>query len=59
MACENHWLPGFNFNVEESDAKGQTHETGSRDHGSEPLTVNETYRAYLFLRLSFRRMLCT
>jgi hypothetical protein len=27
MAYENHWLPGFNFNVEESDAKGQTHDT--------------------------------
>jgi hypothetical protein len=24
MAYENHWLPGFNFNVEEWDAKGQT-----------------------------------
>ena len=22
MAYENHWLPGFNFNVEEWDAKG-------------------------------------
>jgi hypothetical protein len=27
MAYENHWLPGFNFNVEEWDAKGQTYET--------------------------------
>ena len=27
MAQENHWLPGFNFNVEEWDAKGQTYET--------------------------------
>jgi len=27
MAYENHWLPGFNFNVEESDAKGDTYET--------------------------------
>ena len=24
---ENHRLPGFNFNVEEWDAKGQTYET--------------------------------
>jgi hypothetical protein len=27
MAQENHWLPGFNFNVEEWDAKGETYET--------------------------------
>jgi hypothetical protein len=27
MAYENHWLPGFNFNVEEWDAKGQNYET--------------------------------
>jgi hypothetical protein len=27
MAYENHWLPGFNFNVEEWDASGQTYET--------------------------------
>jgi hypothetical protein len=27
MAYENHWLPGFNFNVEERDAQGQTYET--------------------------------
>jgi hypothetical protein len=27
MAQEDHWLPGFNFNVEEWDAKGQTYET--------------------------------
>jgi len=27
MAYENHRLPGFNFNVEEWDAKGQTYET--------------------------------
>jgi hypothetical protein len=27
MAQENHWLPGFNFNVEEWDAEGQTCET--------------------------------
>jgi hypothetical protein len=27
MAYENHWLPGFNFNVEEWDAEGQTYET--------------------------------
>jgi len=27
MAVENHWLPGFNFNVEEWDAKGDTYET--------------------------------
>ena len=27
MAQENHWLPGFNFNVEEWDATGQTYET--------------------------------
>jgi hypothetical protein len=23
----DHWLPGFNFNVEEWDAKGETYET--------------------------------
>jgi hypothetical protein len=23
---QGHWLPGFNFNVEERDAKGQTYE---------------------------------
>jgi hypothetical protein len=23
----DHWLPGFNFNVEEWDAKGQSYET--------------------------------
>jgi hypothetical protein len=23
----NHWLPGFNFNVEQWDAKGQTYQT--------------------------------
>ena len=27
MANENHWLPGFNFNVEEWDARGDTYET--------------------------------
>jgi hypothetical protein len=27
MAQESHWLPGFNFNVEEWDAKGLTYET--------------------------------
>jgi hypothetical protein len=27
MAQEDHWLPGFNFNVEEWDAKGQIYET--------------------------------
>jgi hypothetical protein len=27
MAYENHWLPGFNFNVEEWNAKGQAYET--------------------------------
>jgi hypothetical protein len=27
MAQEDHWLPGFNFNVEEWDAKGQNYET--------------------------------
>jgi hypothetical protein len=27
MAQENHWLPGFNFNVEEWDASAQTYET--------------------------------
>jgi hypothetical protein len=27
MAQEDHWLPGFNFNVEEWDAKGQSYET--------------------------------
>jgi len=24
---QDHWLPSFNFNVEEWDAKGQTYET--------------------------------
>jgi hypothetical protein len=33
MAQENHWLPGFNFNVEEWDAKGQTY----GDAGDPPL----------------------
>ena len=27
MAYENHWLPGFNFNVEEWDEKGLHYET--------------------------------
>jgi len=27
MAYENHWLPGFNFNVEEWDATGQNYAT--------------------------------
>jgi hypothetical protein len=27
MAQEDHGLPGFNFNVEEWDASGQTYET--------------------------------
>jgi len=27
MAHENHWLPGFNFNVEEWDATRQTYKT--------------------------------
>jgi hypothetical protein len=27
MAQEDHWLPGFNFNVEEWDAEGSTYET--------------------------------
>jgi hypothetical protein len=27
MAHEDHWLPGFNFNVEEWDGKRQTYET--------------------------------
>jgi hypothetical protein len=27
MAYENHWLPGFNFNVEEWDAEGLHYET--------------------------------
>jgi hypothetical protein len=26
MPQEHHWLSGFNFNVEERDAKGQTYE---------------------------------
>jgi hypothetical protein len=26
MAYEDHWVPGFNFNVEEWDAEGQTYE---------------------------------
>jgi hypothetical protein len=24
---QDHWLPGFNFNVEEGDAAGRTYET--------------------------------
>ena len=27
MMPQDHWLPGFNFNVEEWDAVGQTYET--------------------------------
>jgi hypothetical protein len=27
IAQEDHWLAGFNFNVEERDAKGQNYET--------------------------------
>ena len=27
MAYEKHWLPGFNFNVEEWTTTGQTYET--------------------------------
>jgi hypothetical protein len=27
MAYQDHWLPGFNFNVEEWGEKGQTYET--------------------------------
>jgi hypothetical protein len=27
MAYEDHWLPGFNFNVEEWDEKGLHYET--------------------------------
>jgi hypothetical protein len=27
MAYENHWLPCFNFNVEEWDAKGLQYKT--------------------------------
>jgi len=27
MAYEDHWLPGFNFNVEEWSADGQSYET--------------------------------
>jgi hypothetical protein len=27
MAYENHWLPGFNFNVKERDAEGLHYET--------------------------------
>jgi hypothetical protein len=27
MAYENHWLPGFNFNVEEWSASGKSYET--------------------------------
>jgi len=27
MAQEDHWLPGFYFNVEEWDAEGQIYET--------------------------------
>jgi hypothetical protein len=27
MAYEDHWLPGFNFNVEEWDDKGLHYET--------------------------------
>jgi hypothetical protein len=27
MAQEDHWLPGFNFNVEEWDEKGLHYET--------------------------------
>jgi hypothetical protein len=47
-----------NFNVEEWDAEGQSYETGSPEHGSEPLTANEKHRAYLFLAPSFFRILC-
>jgi hypothetical protein len=25
--AQDHWLPGFNFNVEEWDAAGQSYET--------------------------------
>jgi hypothetical protein len=27
MPQDDHWLPGFKFNVEEWDAKGQSYET--------------------------------
>ena len=27
MTQEDHWLAGFNFNIEEWDAKGQTYDT--------------------------------
>jgi hypothetical protein len=27
MVYENHWLPGFNFNVEQWDSNGLTYET--------------------------------
>jgi hypothetical protein len=27
MTYENHWLPGFNFNVEERNAEGLHYET--------------------------------
>jgi hypothetical protein len=40
-APPDYWLPGFNFNVEEWDANGQTYETRRRDRGSEPLTAYE------------------
>jgi hypothetical protein len=54
----DHWLTGFDFNVEEWDAEGLNYETGNRDRGSEPLTAKEKYRAYLFLAPSFFRILC-
>ncbi len=33
---QDHWLPGFNFNVEEWDAEGRTYE----DAGDLPLASN-------------------
>jgi hypothetical protein len=36
------WLPGFNFNVEEWDAKGQTYETLAICRSLEPAPRGET-----------------
>jgi hypothetical protein len=39
---QDHWLPGFNFNVEEWDAKGQTYETLAICRSLEPAPQGET-----------------
>jgi hypothetical protein len=50
MTSENHWLPGFNFNVEEWDAEG-LHYTAA--HHPQPEGAGVMFAAGLLIGMSF------